>query len=107
MWRIPPIFALARRLLCLTRGRGSLIAQHRPAVRTINVICANQSLALRTTRAQFVAATRAEVEPRLHCTSALRAGSLPRLSQDKVEKNSQAIWDKNGNQRPKDRTHPA
>ncbi len=98
---------LARSVLRLTLWRGSLIAQRCPAVRTIKIIYANRALALRTTRAQFVVATRAEVEPGLYRIRALRAGSLARLSQNEVEKNPQAIRNKNGHQRPKDRAHPS
>jgi len=98
---------LARKFLWLTASRGTLIAQGTPAVRAIDITSAHHALALRATRAQFVITTRAEVEPGLCGIPALRAGSLPRLSEDEVEKNSQAIGNKNGHQRPKDRAHPA
>ena len=59
-----------------------LIAQRSSAVRTIGIIYANQALALRTARAQFVVAARAEVESGLDGVPTLRAGTVQRLPQD-------------------------
>jgi hypothetical protein len=89
------------------RGWDRLIEQRSSAIRTIHIIYANHTLALRTARAQFVAAARAEVESRLDCVPTLRAGTAPRLSQDEVEDNTQAIGNKNRYQRPKCGAHPA
>src|SRR5437879_5605213 len=60
--------ALTRKLGGGARVRGRLIANRSSAVRTIDIIYANHALALRTTRAEFVAAARAEVESRLNGT---------------------------------------
>src|SRR5258707_13468012 len=57
---------LARKLRCRARGRGRLIVQGSSAVWTIQIIYANQALALRTARTQLVIAPRAEVASGLH-----------------------------------------
>jgi hypothetical protein len=69
---------------------GRLIARRSSAVRTIDIIYANQALALRTARAQFVVAARAEVESVLDLVPTLRAGTVQRLPQDEVQDNTQA-----------------
>jgi len=88
------------------RGR-RLIGQRSSAVRTIDIIYANQALALRTTRAQFVVASRAEVESGLDGVPTLRASTAQRLPQDEVKNNTQSIGNNNGHNRPKDRAHAA
>src|SRR6266478_6515542 len=100
-------YSLSRKLCWEPRVRPHLIAQRSSAVRTIDVIHYNQALALWTTRAQFVIAARAEVESRLHGIPTLRASGAQRLPQDEVDKNAQAIGNKNGHKRPKCRAHPA
>ena len=88
------------------RGR-RLIAQRSSAIRTIDIIYANQALALRTTRAQFVVASRAEVESALDDVPTLRASIAQRLPQDEVKNYAQSVGNNNGHDRPKDRAHAA
>src|SRR5258707_14548898 len=88
-------------------ARDRLIAQRSSAIRTIDIIYANQVLALRTAWAQFVAAARAEVESGLDGVPTLRASAAQRLPQEKVKNNAQSIGNNNGHYRPKDRAHPA
>src|SRR5438445_5091009 len=99
--------SLTRKLCWEPRVRRRLIAQRSSAVRTIDIIYSNQALALRTARAQFVIAPGAEVESRLDGIATLRAGAAPRLPQDEVNENPQAIGNKNGHKRPKCRAHPS
>src|SRR5260370_39474958 len=71
-------------------ARDRLIAQRSSAIRTIDIIYANQALALRTARAQFVVAARAEVESGLDGVPTLPAGTVRRPPQDEVRDNTQA-----------------
>src|SRR5690242_9418567 len=86
---------------------GWLIAQRSPAIGTIDIIYANQALALRTARTKFVAAARAEVESSLDCVSALRAGAAQRLPQEEVKNDAQSVGNNNGQNRPKSWAHAA
>src|SRR5260370_20840102 len=88
-------------------ARDRLIAQRSSTVRTIDIIHANQALALRTARAQFVVAARTEVKSRLHGVAALRAGAAQRLPQEKVKNDAQSVGNNNGHNCPKDGAHPA
>jgi hypothetical protein len=99
--------SLTGKLGCWARDRSRLIAQRSSAVRTIRIIYANHTLALRTAWAQFVAAARAEVESRLNGVPALRAGAPQWLPEYEVENDAQSVGNKNGNNRPKDRAHAA
>ena len=99
--------SLTGKLGCWARDRSRLIAQRSSAVRTIRIIYANHTLALRTAWAQFVVAARAEVESRLDGTPTLRADAAARLPQQEVKNDAQSVGNNNGHNRPKDRAHPA
>jgi hypothetical protein len=88
-------------------GWGRLMGQGSSAVRTVDVIPANQALALRTARAQFVTAARAEVESRLNGVPTLRAGTVQRLPQDEEKNDAKRVGNKNGHNRPKQGAHAA
>src|SRR6478672_307386 len=81
------------------------MVQRSSAVRTIDITCPNHALALRTARAQFVVAARAEVESRLHGIPTLRAGAAARLPQEEVKNDAQGVGNNNGHDRPKRRAH--
>ena len=81
--------------------------QRTSAVRTIDIIHADQALALRTAGAEFVAAPGAEVESGLHATAALRAGVTQRLSQKEIKNDAQSVGNNDSHDCPKCRTHPA
>ena len=78
-----------------------------PAVGAIDIIHADQSLALRTTRTELATAAWAEVESRLHGGAALRAGAAQRPPQNEVEKKSQAIGNEHDDERPQSGAHGA
>src|SRR4029077_8520899 len=82
--------AYRRRFVGGLEAWGRLIARRSSALRTIDIIYSNQALALRTARAQFAVAARAEVESVLDGVPTLRAGTVQRLPQDEVQDNTQA-----------------
>src|SRR5258708_39885074 len=96
---------LARKLRC--RARGRLIVQGSSAIWTIQIIYANQALALRTARTQLVIAPRAEVESDLHGIAAFWTGAPQRLPQYEIKNDAQSVGNKYGDNRPKDRAHAA
>src|SRR5712671_4702574 len=99
--------SLTGKLRCEPRGGFRRIAQRSSAVRTIDIIYPNHTLALRTARTQLVAAARAEVESRLDGTPTLRADAAARLPQQEVKNDAQSVGNNNGHNRPKRRAHPA
>ena len=111
MFQYKPEWLVLTRILEPSLGsleaRDRLSAQRSSTVRTIDIIPANHALALRTARAQFVVAARAEVESRMDGVAALRAGAAQRLPQEKVKNDAQSVGNNNGHNRPKDGAHPA
>jgi len=89
------------------RGWARLIVQGSSAVWTIQIIYANQALALRTARTQLVIAPRAEVESGLHGIAAFWTGAPQRLPQYEIKNDAQSVGNKYGDNRPKDRAHAA
>src|SRR2546430_5224795 len=87
--------------------RYRLTAQRSSAVRTIDIIYANHALALRTARAQFVAAVGTEVESRLEGVPALRAGRDAWLPQYKIQHDAERVGDEDREQRPTKAAHSA
>src|SRR5258706_13971357 len=98
---------LARKLRYRARGWARLIVQGSSAVWTIQIIYANQALALRTARTQLVIAPRAEVESGLHGIAAFWTDAPQRLPQYEIKNDAQSVGNKYGEKRPKDRAHAA
>src|SRR5258708_23184783 len=98
---------LARKLRYRARGWARLIMHGSSAVWTIQIIYANQALALRTTRTQLVITPRAEVESGLHGIAAFWTGAPQRLPQYEINNDAQIVGNKYGDNRPKDRAHAA
>jgi hypothetical protein len=94
---------LSRNLGCILRRW--LIAYRSSTVRAIDVVYADQALALRATRAQFVIALRAKVEAGLNHTIALRTGSYAWFPQEEIQNNAQGVGHEDGQKRPTEWAH--
>src|ERR1700680_4422312 len=99
--------SLTRNLRWGPGERGRLVAQRSSAVRTIDIIYANHALALRTARAQFVVAARAEVESRLHGVPTLWTGRDAWLPQYEIQHDAERVRDEHREQGPTQSAHSA